>query len=87
MAWLSLVGFSVVLFTFLGVNYLVTWFGLDSMHSYSVGNNNGEPPSLGFAGIIMVFVFIGLLGLALFSWLRIRFPRKRSGKSDANMKG
>jgi cytochrome c-type biogenesis protein CcsB len=77
MAWLSLVGFVVVLFTFLGVNYLVQWFGLDSMHTYSVDNNAGRAPSLGIAGVGIVAFFVGLLGLALFSWLRIKFPRKR----------
>jgi len=77
MAWLSLIGFIVVLFTFMGVNYLVQWFGMDSMHTYNVGNNGGKPPELGFAGLVIVALFVGLLGVALFSWLRVRFPRKR----------
>ena len=78
MAWLSLVGFVVVLFTFMGVNYLVQWFGLDSMHTYSIDNNGGRAPSLGFAGVGIVAFFVGLLGLALFSWLRLKFPKKSS---------
>ena len=70
------VGFVVVLFTFMGVNYLVAWFGLDSMHTYNLGDSN-QPPSLGIAGPISVVLFSVLLVLALFSWLRIKFPRAR----------
>jgi NAD(P)-dependent dehydrogenase (short-subunit alcohol dehydrogenase family) len=43
MAWLSLIGFGVVLITYLGVNYMVQWFGLSSMHTYST--DNGTPES------------------------------------------
>ena len=80
MAWLSLIGFGVVMFTFMGVNYLVEWFGLESKHTYSTDNNSGRPPGLGIAGLLIVFTFVGLLALALFNWLRIRFPRKRAGE-------
>jgi hypothetical protein len=73
MAWLSLIGFVVVLFTFMGVNYLVQWFGLKSMHTYSI--DNGAPAGLNVAGLLMVFSFVALLAVALFGWLRIRFPR------------
>jgi cytochrome c-type biogenesis protein CcsB len=72
MAWLSLLGFVVVLITFMGVNYMVQWFGLTSMHTYST--DNGTPPGIGWAGLAVVLLLTGLLGLALFSWLRIRFP-------------
>jgi cytochrome c-type biogenesis protein CcsB len=78
MAWLSIVGFIIVLFTFVGVNYLVTWFGLQSMHTYNVGNSGGKPQSLGIGGIAIAASFVVLLGLALFHWLRIKFPRRRS---------
>jgi cytochrome c-type biogenesis protein CcsB len=78
MAWLSLIGFAVVLFTFMGVNYLVSWFGLDSMHTYNIDNNKGAPPSLGVAGIATVVLFAAMLVLALFSWLRIKLPRGRN---------
>lgn len=81
MAWLSLAGFAIVLITFMGVNYLVQWFGLSSMHSYSVDNNGGSPPGVGIAGLATVLLFVGLLGLALFNWLRIKFPmHKKAGK-------
>ncbi len=76
MAWLSLIGFGVVLFTFMGVNYLVAWFGLDSKHTYNLGNAN-QPPSLGVGGVLIVLTFVVLLALALFSWLRIKFPMSR----------
>lgn len=78
MAWLSLVGFAVVLFTFMGVNYLVQWFGLESMHTYNVDNNGGKAPGLGVGGVAIVLSFVALLGLALFNWLRIKFPRRAS---------
>ncbi len=73
MAWLSLIGFSVVLFTLAGVNYLVKWFGLTSMHSYNVDNSNGNP-GLDVAGLTLIGVSIALLGLAVFSWLRVKTP-------------
>jgi cytochrome c-type biogenesis protein CcsB len=81
MAWLSLIGFAIVLMTFLGVNYLTAWFGIDTLHSYPV--DNGTPASLSVASLIVVGIFTVLLGLALFSWLRIKFPmpgRSRKGK-------
>ncbi len=81
MAWLSLIGFIVVLITFLGVNYLTAWFGIDSMHTYSV--DNGAPQSLSIASLLVVGFFAAVLGLALFSWLRIRFPRgEQTSKED-----
>ncbi len=75
MAWLSLLGFVVVLITFMGVNYMVEWFGLSSMHTYST--DNGTPPGVGWAGLGVVLLLTGLLGLALFSWLRVHFPMRR----------
>ncbi len=78
MAWLSLGGFVVVLITFLGVNYLVEWFGGTSMHTYAVDNNNGAPPGIGVAGVAVILFLCAMLGLALFSWLRIKFPRSKS---------
>ncbi len=80
MAWLSLIGFIVVLITFMGVNYLVTWFGIKSMHTYSV--DNGAPNSIGVVGLGMVLFLAAVLGLVLFSWLRTNFPilKKARGK-------
>jgi cytochrome c-type biogenesis protein CcsB len=72
MAWLSLVGFVVVLITFMGVNYLVQWFGLESMHTYSV--DNGQPQGLGVASLVTIGFLVVLLFLALFAWLRVKFP-------------
>lgn len=80
MAWLSLVGFVVVLFTFMGVNYLVQWFGLQSMHTYSVDNNNGAPPGLSVASIGSVLFFVVILAVAFVSWLRVKFPSKKSAR-------
>ncbi len=80
MAWLSLIGFVIVLITYMGVNYLVQWFGLSSMHTYAVDNNGGAPPGIGVAGLGMVLFLVGLLGLALFSWLRIKFPTMRGSR-------
>ena len=80
MAWLSLIGFVVVLFTYMGVNYLVAWFGLDSMHTYNLGGSS-QPPSLGIMGPITVLFFIGLLGVAMFSWLR-RMPRAKAARKS-----
>jgi cytochrome c-type biogenesis protein CcsB len=73
MAWLSLIGFSVVLFTLAGVNYLVKWFGLTSMHSYNVENSKGDP-GVDVAGILMISVSVGLMALAVVSWLRVKTP-------------
>lgn len=75
MAWLSLIGFVVVMFTFVGVNYLVQWFGMESMHTYNI--DSGAPPGLNIMGVGMVILFVGLLGIALFSWLRLKFPKLR----------
>lgn len=72
MAWLSLIGFVVVLITFMGVNYLVQWFGLESMHTYSI--DNGAPQGMGVAALGTVGFLVVVLALALFSWLRIKFP-------------
>lgn len=80
MAWLSLIGFAVVLFTFLGVNYLVEWFGLTSRHSYSTAG--GKPPGLSVASIGTVVVFVVLLALAFISWLRVKFPSRRGSGTN-----
>lgn len=76
MAWLSLIGFVVVLFTFMGVNYLVQWFGMTSKHTYST--DNGAPAGLNVAGLLMVFSLVALLAVALFGWLKVRFPGSKS---------
>lgn len=58
-AWMALAGFAVVMITFIGVNYLVTWFGLDSMHAYA-----GEMPGfLGFGvfGAILALLLGGII--------------------------
>jgi cytochrome c-type biogenesis protein CcsB len=83
MAWLSLIGFGVVLFTFMGVNYLVSWFGLQSMHTYNLGNAS-QPPSLGVGGVLVVATFVVLLAVALFSWLRIRFPMRARTRASVS---
>ncbi len=60
-AWMALAGYAVVMVTFIGVNYLVTWFQLDSMHTYA-----GEMPGvLGFGifGLILV-ALLGSIGLS-----------------------
>jgi cytochrome c-type biogenesis protein CcsB len=85
MAWLSMIGFVVVLITYMGVNYMVEWFGLSSMHTYST--DNGQPQSIGAAGLAVVLLLCGLLGFALFRWLRIKFPmpsasRRAPGKQE-----
>lgn len=82
MAWLSLIGFVVVLITFMGVNYLVEWFGLTSMHTYST--DNGAPQGMNLAALGMVGFLVMMLGLALFSWLRIKFPNRSRGKINEN---
>jgi cytochrome c-type biogenesis protein CcsB len=81
MAWLSVIGFSVVLFTLMGVNYLVEWFGIDSLHTY----NKPAGKSLDVMGIALVIMFLTVLALALFSWLRLKFPsaaRRRELKEE-----
>jgi hypothetical protein len=78
MAWLSLIGFVVVLITFMGVNYLVSWFGLSSMHTYST--DNGTPPGTGVVGLGSVVILAALLGFALVRWMRIKMPWQRSRK-------
>jgi cytochrome c-type biogenesis protein CcsB len=89
MAWLSLIGFVVVLITFMGVNYLVQWFGLDSMHTYSI--DNGAPQGMGVAALGTVGFLVVVLALALFSWLRIKFPTARANKrqqpSESDLQG
>ncbi|HMA32882.1 MAG TPA: c-type cytochrome biogenesis protein CcsB [Chloroflexia bacterium] len=65
-AWMALAGFAVVMTTFIGVNYLVSWFQLDSMHTYA-----GEMPGfLGFGifGVILVL----LLGSIIYGEARRR---------------
>jgi cytochrome c-type biogenesis protein CcsB len=50
-AWMALAGFAVVMTTFIGVNYLVSWFQLDSMHTYA-----GDMPgaiTFGIFGVIL----------------------------------
>jgi|SRR5688572_25706676 len=79
MAWLSIVGFFVVLFTLMGVNYLVQWFGIESMHTY----NQPAGRSLDVMGIALVVMFVTVLALALFSWLRIRFPWSKRKEPQA----
>lgn len=81
MAWLSLVGFVVVLFTFLGVNYLVQWFGMQSMHTYST--DSGSPPGLSAASLRLVFVFVAVLAMAFVGWLRVKFPQGRAVRKVA----
>jgi cytochrome c-type biogenesis protein CcsB len=81
MAWLSVIGFCVVLFTLMGVNYLVEWFGIESLHTY----NKPAGRSLDVMGIALVIMFLTVLALALFSWLRLRFPsaaRRREMKEE-----
>ncbi|MEO8284967.1 MAG: c-type cytochrome biogenesis protein CcsB [Chloroflexota bacterium] len=82
MAWLSLFGFIIVLITFMGVNYLVQWFGLTSMHTYSI--DNGAPQGLGVAALGMVGALVAGLGLLLFGWLRVKapMPKKNPNKSE-----
>lgn len=75
MAWLSLIGFVVVLVTFMGVNYMVQWFGLNSLHAYT--ESSTPQGGIGVAGLLGVLFLFGLLLLALFSWLKIRFPTTR----------
>jgi cytochrome c-type biogenesis protein CcsB len=79
MAWLAILGFMVVLFTLMGVNYLVEWFGIESMHTY----NKPAGRSLDVMGIALVVGFVVVLAFALFSWLRLRFPwSKRKPSTD-----
>ena len=57
MAWLALVGFAVVMITFVGVNWLVSVFGLpNSMHTYSGENLPGMALFLLFLGVLIVLV-------------------------------
>lgn len=56
MAWLALVGFAVVLITFVGVNWLVSVFGLQSMHTYSGENLPGQALFLLFLGVLVALV-------------------------------
>ena len=77
MAWLSLIGLSVVLFTLAGVNFLVKWFGIDSLHTYNVDNSNGNP-GVDVTGIIMIVISVGMIVLAVVSWLRVRQSSPRT---------
>jgi cytochrome c-type biogenesis protein CcsB len=83
MAWLSVVGFMVVLFTLMGVNYLVEWFGITSMHTY----NKPAGRSLDVMGIALVLMFVTVLAMALFSWLRLRFPWQKKRESEIERRG
>jgi cytochrome c-type biogenesis protein CcsB len=66
MAWMALTGFAVVMITFIGVNYLVSWFQLDSMHAYA-----GDMP--GFLGFgIFGVVLVLLLGSIMYGEMRRR---------------
>ena len=66
MAWMALAGFAVVMITFIGVNYLVSWFQLDSMHAYA-----GDMP--GFLGFgIFGVVLVLLLGSIMYGEMRRR---------------
>jgi cytochrome c-type biogenesis protein CcsB len=80
MAWLSMIGFVVVLITFMGVNYLVQWFGGTSMHTYSI--DNGAPQGMGVAALGTVGFLVVVLALALFSWLRIKVPMPKRMRKE-----
>jgi cytochrome c-type biogenesis protein CcsB len=80
MAWLSMIGFVVVLITFMGVNYLVQWFGGTSMHTYSI--DNGAPQGMGVAALGTVGFLVVVLALALFSWLRIKVPTPKKMRKE-----
>jgi cytochrome c-type biogenesis protein CcsB len=82
MAWLTLIGFVIVLVTFLGVNYLTEWFGIETLHTYPV--ENGTPGSLRIATLLVVGFFGSIVALALFSWLRIRFPRRGAARTTTS---
>jgi cytochrome c-type biogenesis protein CcsB len=56
MAWLALAGFAVVMITFVGVNYMVELFGLQSMHAYSGTNLPGMALFLLFLGVLVALV-------------------------------
>ena len=56
MAWLALVGFAVVMITFVGVNWLVAVFGLQSMHTYSGEDLPGQALFLLFLGVLVALV-------------------------------
>ena len=59
-AWMALAGFAVVMITFIGVNYLVSWFQLDSMHAYA-----GDMPGILGFGIFGVILALLLGGIAV----------------------
>ncbi len=46
------------------------------MHTYSI--DSGKPPGLSAASIGTVVVFVVLLLVAFVSWLRVKFPARRS---------
>jgi len=57
-AWMALAGFALVMVTFIGVNYLVSWFSLSSLHAYG-----GDMPgilSFGIFGVILVLLLGGI---------------------------
>ncbi|MGI8587423.1 MAG: c-type cytochrome biogenesis protein CcsB [Chloroflexia bacterium] len=68
-AWMALAGFAVVMITFVGVNYLVAWFGLDSMHAYA-----GDMP----AGALGFGIFGAILALLLGSIVYGEARRRRA---------
>ncbi|HUS17023.1 MAG TPA: c-type cytochrome biogenesis protein CcsB [Chloroflexia bacterium] len=65
-AWMAIAGFTIVMITFIGVNYLVSWFGLDSMHAYA-----GEMP-----GFLELAVF-GVLLVPLLGSIVVAESRRR----------
>lgn len=77
MAFLSLANFVIVLITFIGVNYLTEWFGIDTLHSYPVDNGIPQTMNARIAALLVVGFFGSILALALFSWIRTKRPSKK----------
>jgi hypothetical protein len=76
MAWLALVGFAVVMITFVGVNWLVAVFGLQSMHTYSGEDLPGQALFLLFLGVLVALVG-GIM------WKDVRRRRKMNDRQVA----
>jgi cytochrome c-type biogenesis protein CcsB len=76
MAWLALVGFAVVMITFVGVNWLVAVFGLQSMHTYSGEDLPGQALFLLFLGVLVALVG-GIM------WKVVRRRRKMNDRQVA----
>jgi len=76
MAWLALVGFAVVMITFVGVNWLVSVFGLQSMHTYSGEDLPGQALFLLFLGVLVALVG-GIM------WKPVRRRRKMTDRQVA----